>query len=234
MEPADLRIVLADDHKIVLEALELSLARSGFQVVAKTTTPQQAFESCLSTSADVLITDLLMVGGDGLEAARQVHLKLPGCRVIVLTSSRSPWHLARAKQSRVDGYLTKPASIEELVRTILAVAEGKKVFDRELTAEAINVHGGAGRSAGHDRLPTQFEPLTHQETRVLKLMSSGLTNAKIASLLEVSPFAVKAHVRHIFRKLGVSDRTTAAILAFRTGLVSVDEVSPSSPLAGFD
>ena len=74
--------------------------------------------------------------------------------------------------------------------------------------------------------------MTPQETRVLKLISAGLSNAEIASLLDLSPHTIKAHVRHIFDKLDVSDRTTAAIWALRTGLVSIEETSPLLPLAG--
>ncbi len=118
MQSSDIRIVIADDHQIVLEALELSLSKAGFNIVETAINPRLALEACLRHSANLFLTDLLMADENGLEAARKVRAKLPDCKVIVLTSSRSPWHLARAKHDGVDGYISKSAPIGSLVQAI--------------------------------------------------------------------------------------------------------------------
>ena len=186
----------------------------------------------MSSSPDILLTDLLMTDEDGLEAARRVRARLPECKVILLTSSRLPWHIARAKHAGVDGYLSKNATIHDLEQTILQVAQGEQVFDPQLILEVTGVHGEGVPDGERGSKGQAIKPLTPQETRVLKLISAGLSNAEIASLLDLSPHTIKAHVRHIFDKLDVSDRTTAAIWALRTGLVSIEETSPLLPLAG--
>jgi DNA-binding NarL/FixJ family response regulator len=231
MEPSDVRIALADDHRIVLEALELSLSRAGFQVVGTALTSQAALDVCLRHSPDVLLTDLLMPDGDGLKTARKVRARVPGCKIIILTSSRLPWHIARAKRAGVDGYLSKSPTIGDLERTILDVAQGQRVFDPDLILEVTGVHGTGKPFDGMPVERRPIEPLTDQEIRVLKLITAGLSNAEIASLLDLSPHTIKAHIRHIFSKLDVSDRTTAAITAFRTGMVSIEELFASVPLS---
>lgn len=234
MKPSDLRLVLMDDHRIVLEALELTLTRQGFNIVAAVQTADDALRVCLQHRPDILLADLLMPDGDGLRVARKVRARLPGCKVIILTGDRSPWHLARAKQAGVDGYLSKNVAADELEMTILDVAGGKRTFDPILISEATTVHGPRRRPFTPPDPDRPIDPLSDQENRVLKLISAGLSNAEIASLLNLSPHTIKAHVRHIFRKLGVTDRTSAAIWAIESGNVSMEETSPTLPIGGAD
>lgn len=232
MKPSDLRIVILDDHGIVLEALELTLISAGFNVVGTARTPREALTACIKRKANVLLSDLLMPEGNGVEVANRVRQELPDCKIIILTGDRSPWHLARAKQAGLDGYLSKNVPVDQLVTTILDVAQGRQVFDTSLLSEATSVHN---RRKAKPEISTEEDPITplsDQETRVLKLIAAGLSNAEIAALLNLSPHTIKAHVRHIFNKLDVSDRTSAAIWAVRSGKVSIDETSPSLPLAG--
>lgn len=232
MTPSELRIVLADDHPIVLEALELSLSKAGFDVVGTYVNRQDAIDGCLRLEPDILLTDLLMAEGNGLDTARTIRKLLPNCKVIILTGGRSPRYLARAVQMHVEGYLSKSIPFNTLVNAILEVAGGRQVLDPDLIAEATTVQGDRESDATCHPRREPVMPLTRQETRVLKLISSGLSNAEIASLLKLSPHTIKTHVRHIYAKLDVSDRTTAAIWAFRAGVVSINETSPSAPQSG--
>ncbi|MGA9531462.1 MAG: response regulator transcription factor, partial [Anaerolineales bacterium] len=225
-----LRIILADDHQIVLEALDLSLSAAGFQVVGTATSHAQTLQVCLRLKPDVLLLDILMPAADGLETARELRSQLPSCRIIFLSSSRSPLHLARARLDGMEGFLSKHAPRDELVQAILDVAAGKRVFDPTLMAEAGKVHSNAERTESNAAGHAPVAPLSRQENLVLKLISAGLSNAEMAALLNLSVQTVKTHVQHIFAKIGVSSRTSAAIWAIRTGRVSLEEISPSFPL----
>ncbi|MGA9531368.1 MAG: response regulator transcription factor [Anaerolineales bacterium] len=230
MQPSELRLVLADDHQIVLEALDLSLSAAGFQVVGTTTSLAQTLQVCLRLKPDVLLLDILMPVADGLETARQLRTKLPNCRIIFLSGSRSPLHLARARHDGMEGYLSKHAPLDELVQAVLDVAAGKRVFDPTLMAEAGKVHSNAERTESNTAGDAPMVPLSIQEDRVLKLISAGLSNLEMAALLNLSVHTIKTHVGHIYTKIGFSDRTSAAIWAIRTGRVSLEEISPSFPL----
>lgn len=209
-------VVVADDHPLVVEGLQLSLEHYGMDVVGVAGDGIQALDMTISLEPDVLLLDINMPRMDGLQAVSAVKKARPETCVIMLTGEDSPYYLARSIALGAGGYLTKGITTKHLVEAIRTAVAGEAIVDRELLQAAL-------RSTPSSRpdVPSEtqrlFEDLTPQERRVLKLIVGGFTNEEIAQNLVVSRNTVKSHVSRIFSKLGVSDRTQAAIWALRSG-----------------
>ncbi len=208
-----IRVLVADDHGVVREGLCSLLAGAGFDVVATAQTGREAVELAQALRPDVVLLDIRMPQMDGLQALAVIKASLPATSVLLLTTYTHPQYLERAVAFGAAGYLSKEVDPERIPQAVRAVAEGEFVLEREVLLGALQVHlpdveGEEGADPG----------LTDQEKRVLRLIAQGLSNAAIAKTLTVSRNTVKTHIRHIFEKLGVSDRTQAAIWAFRHGL----------------
>jgi len=211
-----IRVLIADDHGVVRAGLRGLLTASGLDVIGEADNGRMAVSLARDLHPDVVLLDVRMPEMDGLQALAAIKSETPGVSVVMLTVYASPEYLSRAIAAGAAGYLLKDAEPDEIVRVVRAAAEGEMVIGSGLLQSVLQNAG----AAQDDEL--QRVDLTHQELRVLKLIALGLNNDAIAEALVISRNTIKTHIRHIFEKLRVSDRTQAAIWAVRNGLVDYD------------
>ena len=211
-----IRVLLVDDHAVVREGLRNFLAlQDGLEIVGEAGDGNEAIEQAQLLEPDVILMDLVMPGLDGIGAMRQLRVRSPTSRVIVLTSFLEDERVLPAIQAGAAGYLLKNVAPAELARAIRAAHAGEAIIDP--TAAARLVHAIADDSRPRVEQP---ERLTRRERDVLELIARGQSNKRIALELGISEKTVKTHVGHLLAKLGVSDRTQAALMAVQEGLVS--------------
>jgi DNA-binding NarL/FixJ family response regulator len=214
---AVIRVAIVDDHGIVREGLRGLLTRPGIDVVGEADSGSAAVELAQRLQPDVLLLDIRMQSGDGLQALPQIKSVSPQTSVIMLTTYTNPGYLARALGSGASGFLSKEVDPEQIVQAVRAVAAGDEVIDHSLLQAAL-VQAVAAPSAGGEWMDMPVASLSERELEVLRLIGTGMNNAVIAETLNVSITTVKTHVRHILEKLHVSDRTQAALWAVRHGI----------------
>ncbi|MFL5870699.1 MAG: response regulator [Solirubrobacterales bacterium] len=206
-------VLLVDDHAVVREGLRSLLeVQDGIEVVGEAADGEAAVREAEARRPDVILMDLVMPRLDGVGAMRELRRRLPSARVIVLTSFPDDDRLLPAIQAGAAGYLLKNADPQEVVRAVRAADRGEALLDPSVAARLVDA---IAQPAGAE--PT--ERLTPREQEVLALIARGLPNKLIARELEISEKTVKTHVGHVLAKLGVTDRTQAALHAVRTGLV---------------
>ena len=208
-----IKVLIADDHELVRNGLKTLLANTDVEVVAEVSTGEAAVKWALTHKPDVVLLDIRMPEGDGLTALGRIKLERPEMPVLMLSTFDNPTYIARSVALGASGYLIKSCSRDELVQAIRAAASGESAWTRD---ELRRVTGALATP----RLAADVEvPLTQRESEVLKQLAYGLTNKEIANTLHISYETVKEHVQHILRKIGVSDRTQAAVWAVRKQLV---------------
>jgi DNA-binding NarL/FixJ family response regulator len=211
-----IRVLIVDDHAVVREGLRAFLElQADMEVVGEAADGRAALEQAEQLRPEVVLMDLVMPGLDGVGAMRRLRSTLPEGRVIVLTSFLDEGRLLPAIQAGAAGYLLKNAEPAELVRAIRAAHRGETIIDPSAAAQLVRALAAGGGSAASDA-----ERLTRREREVLELISRGQSNKRIALTLGISEKTVKTHVGHVLAKLGVADRTQAALLAVRDGLVA--------------
>lgn len=205
------RIIIVDDHQLAREGLKAVLSDDGFAVIGEAASGEAAVELAAALVPDVVLMDVRLGAGiDGLEATRRIAaLGLPS-KVVMLSLHEMPAYVREALAAGACGYVLKDASIEELRGAVSQVMAGQSVVPLGLINAALR--SGAPGTAQSDPVAV----LTGREREVLGLVARGLTNKEIARELAVSPATVKAHVERIIAKLGVSDRTQAAVLVARS------------------
>ena len=205
-----IRVLIADDHPLVRRGLrELFSQDEGMEVVDAVSGGAEAVDATLAGSPDVVLMDVSMPGMDGIEATRRLLAARPQTRVVMLTSFADHERVMEALDSGAVGYILKDAESDELLRGVRAAAGG----DSPLSPRAAR----AVLTARRGRRP--FDELTGRELDVLKLVARGLSNKQIAWRLSISEKTVKAHMTSIFGRIGVADRTQAALWAQRHGVV---------------
>ncbi|MCH8878016.1 MAG: response regulator transcription factor [Chloroflexi bacterium] len=212
------RVLIADDHRIIVEGIRLYLQRDGLDVVGVTHTGRETIELVQVLRPDVVLLDIRMPDMDGLQALAAIKDGKYPTAVIILTGFVRMEYLKRAIRLGASGFLSKDVEPERIPYAIKSISSGESIIDREVLQEAFREFYFFKGSEGQEPDST-IQPLTKQELRVLKFIAEGLKNESIAQRLSVSRNTVKAHVSSILSKLGVSDRTQAAIWAVRRGLV---------------
>lgn len=210
-----IRVLLADDHAVVREGLRTFLElQDGLEVVGEAANGVEAVEQARRLKPDVILMDLVMPELDGVGAMRALRQELPDSRAIVLTSFLEDDRLLPAIQAGAAGYLLKNVEPSELAHAIRAAHRGEAIIDPSVAARLVQAlaDGATPRVAEPERL-------TRRERQVLELIAGGRSNKRIAFELGISEKTVKTHVGHVLAKLGVTDRTQAALLAVRDGLV---------------
>lgn len=217
-QPVIVRAAIVDDHGIVREGLRALLTRPGIDVIAQGESGADAIEIARTLRPDVMLLDIRMKDGDGLQSLPAIRAASPCTAVIMLTTYANPGYLARAINGGAAGYLSKETDPEQIVRAVRAAAAGDQLIDRTLLEMALS-HAADSTAPGPEPTELDIEPLSEREREVLKLMVNGMNNSLIAEALSVSLPTVKTHVQHILQKLHVADRTQAALLAVRHHLV---------------
>ena len=210
---AKIRLLVADDQDIVRQGVKALLAGTEIKVVADVATGQAAVKHALETEVDVVLLDVRMPDGDGLTALGRIKLDKPDLPVLLFSAFDNPASVARAIALGASGFLLKDCSRDELLSAIRTAASGENVWSREKLRSV----SGALRTP---RLANNLEvSLSEREGEVLRQMTHGLTNKQIAQTMNISYETVKEHVQHVLRKIGLTDRTQAAVWAVRNGLV---------------
>jgi two-component system, NarL family, response regulator LiaR len=213
-----IRILVVDDHAVVREGLRTFLGlQEGFEIVGEAADGEEAIDRAAELDPDVILMDLVMPKLDGVSAMRELRRRSRGHapHVIVLTSFLDDDRLLPALEAGAAGYLLKNSEPAELARAVRAAQAGEAIIDP--TAAARLVHA----LSKPDQPPTTtdaLEQLTKRERDVLALIAQGRSNKRIALELGISEKTVKTHVGHVLAKLGVADRTQAAVFAVQHGL----------------
>jgi NarL family two-component system response regulator LiaR len=210
-----IRVLIADDHAVVRQGLRTFLdLQDDIDVVGEAADGEEAIAAATEHAPDVILLDLVMPRLDGIGALRRLREAAPGASVIVLTSFGEDERLFTALRAGASGFLLKDVEPAELVRSIRTAHSGGSPLSPAVATrvvEELTSGGGAGRAAADD--------LTPRELEVLCLIARGRSNKRIALELGVAEKTVKTHVSHVLAKLGLSDRTQAALYAVREGLV---------------
>ncbi len=194
-----IRVVLADDHPLVLEGLRAMLqAEEDIEVIAAVTDAMELLPIIERHRPDVVVLDLQMPGLSGWDCLEVIRRTSPGTRVLILTAFGDGEFIQMAIEREADGFVLKTEPPQQTIAAIRQVAQGHVVFPQ------------AARRWLHRRLPEGLAALTEREREILALVAEGLTNAQIARRLNVRTATVKFHLRNIFQKLGVRNRTEAA------------------------
>ena len=234
------RVLIADDHPLLREALRMTVGRApGLEVSGEAADGREALELCRRLRPDLVLMDVRMPVMDGIAAARAIKREFPQTVVLFLTAHEGHDDLSKAIRAGAAGYVLKDAPLAELIGAIRAALNGESPIKRELAmgllqrllaenpdeGEALEKEADpADQSASFSSAseespdPTPAHRLTPREVEVLRLMAGGHTNQQIAKNLFISGSTTKKHVRQVLAKLGVSDRTQAALRAVEMGL----------------
>lgn len=216
----NIKILIADDHEVVRSGLKSLFSETEIEVIGEATTGTQAVEMATELKPDLVVLDVRMPNGhekgdtaSGLTTLGRIKLDLPEMPVLMLSAYDNPTYVARSVALGACGYVLKTAERERILEAVRSGSKGESVWTRE---ELRRVTGALSTP----RLASDVEvALTQRESEVLRQLALGMTNKEIAKALEISYETVKEHVQHILRKVGVSDRTQAAVWAVRKGLV---------------
>jgi len=207
-----IRLLVCDDQEVVREGVKAMLAGTEIKVVGEVGTGQAAVKHALETDVDVVLMDVRMPDGDGLTSLGRIKLDKQNLPVLFFSAFDNPASVARALALGASGFLTKDCGRDELIAAIRTVAAGENVW----SSEKLRSVSGALRTP---RVNTNLEvSLSEREGEVLKQMAKGLTNKQIAEAMAISYETVKEHVQHVLRKIGMTDRTQAAVWAVRNDL----------------
>ena len=206
------RVLIADDHPVVRSGLRGMLAADpGFEVVGEAADGTEAVALSLRERPDVVLMDLRMPDLDGASATAEIRARHPETQILVLTTYDTDADIVRAIEAGAIGYLLKDVPHEEITRAVRAAARGEPVLAPAVAERLM------GRARG-----VASDALSAREIDVLQLAARGLSNSEIAKELFVSATTVKAHLTHIYRKLGVSDRTAAVTTALERQIIRLD------------
>jgi two-component system, NarL family, nitrate/nitrite response regulator NarL len=201
------RILIADDHPIVLEGLAALLEDAEFDVVARCRTGDEAASEILRLAPDIALLDIQMPGQSGLDILRDIRARRALTpRVIILTASLDPSQLAVAIQLETDGLVLKEAVADRVIKCVVAVAAGEQWIDNDALKR------GMGALARRETLAASTRPLSAREAEVARLAAAGLRNKDIAEALGLSQSTVKMHLGSIFEKLNVETRAQLAAM----------------------
>jgi two-component system, NarL family, response regulator LiaR len=210
-----LRVLVADDHDLFRHGLRELLVEQGFDVVGEASSGEAALALAFRHTPDVVVMDLNMPGIGGVEATRQIAQRLPSTRVLVLTIASGEEDVNDAIVAGAAGYLVKDAGPDEIAAGVRAAAAGEALVSPRVAAQLLQrLRSGAAQRPPADA----FERLSDRELEVLRLMCRGRSNNEIAAELHIASATVKNHVASILGKLGLENRTEAAVYAARAGL----------------
>ncbi len=210
-------VLIADDHAVVRRGVRAFLEmQPDVRIVGEAASGQEAVQKAARHTPDVVLMDLNMPDMDGVAATRKIRRLSPGTQVVVLTSYDDDEHVLPAVRAGAASYLLKDATPAELIAAVRKAVQGEAVLHPRVAARLLREVQQPGAAP---QRPQPFADLTDRELEVLRLIAEGLSNAEIAARLVVSEGTVKTHVSNILAKLHLSDRTQAAVLAWKQGLM---------------
>lgn len=209
-----MRIIVADDHRIMREGVQMLLADyEGIEVVGEAGNGESLLQLLETAEVDAVLMDLEMPGMGGLDALEQLGARFPQVAVVILSMHDRPDFVRRAITAGAGGYLLKSASREEVIRALETVVAGGSYVQQELVAPLV-----AG--IGEEAVEVSELSLTDREHQVLELMALGRDTQAMASEMGVAEATVRTHVKHLFTRLGVHSRAEAVAVGLREGLIT--------------
>ncbi len=209
-----MRVLLAEDHKIVRQGTRLYLESVGIEVVGEAANGHEAIQLVRQMQPDVVVMDIHMPDLTGIEATRRIRHENEDVRVLVLTAYDNPTYVQALLNAGADGFVLKTAEFAELHRALKEVYVGRSAFDPQIVEKAARLN---------EELPAFVEDLTDREIEVLRHAAQGLTNKRIGEILFISDRTVQGHLQKIYRKLNVTTRTEAVTTALGQGYITLDE-----------
>lgn len=209
-----MRVLLAEDHKIVRQGTRLYLESMGVDVVGEATNGREAVQMARELRPDVVIMDIHLPELTGIEATRRIRHESEDVRVLALTAYDEPAYVHALLDAGADGFILKTAELADLFDALNEVAVGHQAFDEATLAKA---------AQHRDEMPAQVEGLTDREIEVLAHAGRGLTNKEIGKVLFISDRTVQGHLKNIYEKLGVATRTEAVTVALQHGLITLEK-----------
>lgn len=215
-DPAAIRLLLADDHKMLREGLRRSMIERGFDVIGEARDGAEAVELAASLRPDVILMDVSMPEIDGVEATRQIRERQKDVRIVMLTMHADQDVLADAIRAGANGYLVKDCSTDEIASAIETVAGGETALSPRLAASMLAEVRRQEDQAEQTRI------ITKREEEVLQHIADGCSTPEVAERLYISQKTVKNHLASIYQKLDARDRTQAVLQAVRMGIVTLN------------
>ena len=210
------RLLLADDHRMLREGLRRSMTEQGFEVVGEAVNGEEAVRLGLELVPDVILMDVSMPEMDGVEATAALCQAGSSARIVMLTMHADSDVLAEALRAGASGYLVKDCSTEEVAEAVRAAANGETALSPQLAATMLEE---VRRLEGPDPEPDEERIITKREEEVLQLIADGCSTPEVAARLYISQKTVKNHLASIYQKLDARDRTQAVLQAVRMGIV---------------
>ena len=213
-----IRLMIADDHRMLREGLRRSMTEMGFDVVAEARNGAEAVQLAEATRPDVILMDVTMPEMDGVEACRQLRQTLPNTQIVMLTMHADQEILTSAIRAGASGYLVKDCSTDEIASAVEMAARGDTALSPQLAASMLNEVRKleAADAAEEERV------VTKREEEVLQLIADGCSTPEVAESLYISQKTVKNHLASIYQKLDARDRTQAVLRAVRMGIVQLN------------
>ncbi len=203
-----LKVLLVDDHEVVRKGLKYVLDDlEDFSLIGEASSAKTAIIMTEELNPDIVILDIRMPGGSGLDACRAIHQKYPQIKIIILTSYANDESITEAIQAGAVGYILKDGSTDELIRALAAIKNGEAALDPAITRKVLNMMQKK-TSQAHP-----FADLSEREMEVLNLIAQGKTNAAISNELILSEKTIRNYISSVFLKLNLTNRVEAAIYA---------------------
>ena len=217
LEPSDnVRVLVVDDQRLMRDGIASLLEiQEGIEVVGTASNGQEALEKALALCPDVILMDVRMPGMDGVTATAQIARQLPTCQILMLTTFDDDEYIVNALQSGASGYLLKDIPAHNLASAVQAVHRGVYQLDPAVVSKLVGALARPATAQPPARTGSALasNDLTEREIEVLRLIAQGATNREIATQLVISEGTVKNHISNILSRLGLRDRTQAAIFA---------------------
>lgn len=217
-----IRVLIVDDHRVVREGLSAILeTKEEIEIVGEAKDGSEAVEKARQLLPDVIVMDVSMPGMNGVEATRIIKREMPNIGIVALTMYEDQQYIFDLVRAGATGYLLKDSDSTEILAAIRAISKGESLIHPSVASKILAEFSLLSEGKGRRKSMLEHD-LTEREITVLRLVAEGKTNKEIANVLDLSEKTVKNHVRNIFHKLHVFDRTQAAILAIRKGIIELE------------
>jgi len=227
-----IKVLIADDHQVVREGLSAILrTKEDIEVVGEVKDGSEAVEQARRLKPDVILMDISMPRMNGVDATRQIKREQPEIGIVVLTMYDEEDYIYDLVKAGATGYLLKDSDSSQIVKAIKTVARGESLIHPSIASKILHEFTFMAQGKGQP-VKKRAQELSDREVEVLKFVADGKTNKEIANVLNLSEKTIKNHVRNIFHKLQVYDRTQAAIHGLRKGLIRLDGQTRPEPKEG--